>query len=71
MEQLRRDNWQVIDELDNWLYIFDRMPPRMKIIVDFRVQGLCIAEIAVILRVSQNNVRAQISKAKKKLLPVS
>ncbi|MDD5355841.1 MAG: sigma-70 region 4 domain-containing protein [Candidatus Omnitrophica bacterium] len=63
-----KDNWAILQEIDNWLFIFDKMPKKMRLIVDFRVQGLTNKEIAIILHCSENNIRAQLSKAKKRIL---
>jgi len=68
MFQLKKDNWQVIEEMDNWLYVFDHLPKKMKLIVDFRVQGLTNLEISRVCGCSECNVRAQLSKAKKRFL---
>lgn len=68
MLQLKKDNWQVVEVLDNWLYVFDRMPRKMRLAVDLRVQGFSNKEIALRLKCSVNSVCNHIAKAKKRLL---
>ena len=68
MLQMKKDNWEAIEEMDNWLYVFDKMPKQMKIIVDFRVQGITKEEIANMLHCSVNNIEKHLRKAKKRFL---
>jgi len=68
MFQLKRDNWEVIDVMDNWLYVFDHLPRKMRLCVDFKVQGYSNKEIALLLHCSVNCVCNHLLKAKKRLL---
>lgn len=61
---LYRDNWSAIEQC---LEIFDDMPIRMRIIVDFKMTGDTNAEVAARLNISESNVRAQLSLAKKRI----
>ena len=65
---LDKYGWEAIDELDNWVYVFDKLPPRMKLIVDFKMQGLGNSEIANTLAVSERTVRYHLLQAKMRFL---
>ena len=60
--------WEMIDELDNWLYIFDRLPPKMQIIVDLAISNQKPKEIAKQLGCSVSFVYDQLAEAKKRFL---
>lgn len=68
MNEFKKDNWEIIEQLDNWLYVFDHLPVRMRIYVDFKIQGMQNKEIAVICRVSVNCVEKQLRRAKIRFL---
>ena len=65
---LDRDNWEVIDEIDTFLYVFDKMPRQMKVIIDFKLTGQTNKEIAKLLGISEGHVRKQVSRAKARLI---
>lgn len=62
-----RDNWEVVDEINNFLYIFDRMPPKMRLTVDLKMSGYSNEEVAKIMGVKPQTVRKQLSRVKKRL----
>jgi hypothetical protein len=66
--QMKKDRWESVESMDNWLYVFDHLPKKMRLCVDFRVQGYSNKEIAVILRCSVNCVCNHLLKAKKRFL---
>ncbi len=66
--QMKEDNWQVVDEMDNWLFVFDRMPRKMKIVVDLKITGMSNKDIAKELHCTVCNVCNHLLKAKKRLL---
>jgi hypothetical protein len=61
---LYRDNWAGVE---GCLEIFDDMPPTMRLCVDFKMSGDTNAEVAIKLKITENNVRAQLSLAKKRI----
>jgi DNA-binding NarL/FixJ family response regulator len=65
---LKQDNWEVVELMDNWLWVFDHMPKRMKLIVDFKVQGVTNKQIAKLCHCSVNNIEKHLRKAKKRFL---
>ena len=65
---LDKDNWEVIDQIDSFLYVYDTMPQVMKIVVDFKMTGNTNSEIAKKLNITPNAVRIQVSRAKKRIL---
>lgn len=65
-----KDNWDVVAQINGWLYVYDKMPPRMRFIVDLKMQGYTNGEIAVMLKIKENQVRSQISRAKKRFVTI-
>ena len=51
-----------------FLAIFDRLPSKMKLVVDFKVQGLPNKLIAKQLGISEVTVRIHLRRAKKRIL---
>lgn len=62
-----KDNWEAVDEIESFLWVFDHMPPQMKLIVDFKLQGHTNKEIAKIMSISVHNVGVQLNLAKKRI----
>lgn len=57
-------DWDNIEKkCDNWLFVFDRMPDKMRLIVDFRIGGMKPEQIARILKVSHQTVYNTLKKA--------
>ena len=67
---LDRYGWEAIDELDNWLYIFDGLPKKMKLVVDFKIQNpqYTNEEIAKLTGYTPEAVRKHLERAKKRFL---
>lgn len=65
---MSRDNWEAIESMDNWLYVFDRLPKRMRLAVDLKISGLSNKEIAVKLSITEREVYRKLLKAKKRFL---
>jgi DNA-directed RNA polymerase specialized sigma24 family protein len=53
---------------DSFMWIYDRMPPKMKMVVDLSMTGSSVVEIAKLMKVSVNTVISHKQKAKKRLL---
>ncbi|MBM4137265.1 MAG: hypothetical protein FJ241_10615 [Nitrospira sp.] len=66
---VEKDDWDVgLKEMENFLSVFDAMPPRMKMVVDFKIQGMSNKEIAKQMNVSIREIQLQVVKAKKRIL---
>ena len=65
---LDKYGWEAIDELDNWVYIFDKLPPKMKLIVDLAMSGMKPKEMAQQLKCSIRFIYDQLAEAKKRFL---
>ena len=63
-----KDNWEVVDELDNFCYIFDGLPPKMRLCVDLRITGTPIEEIAKLMKITEREVYKKLGEAKKRFL---
>lgn len=65
---VNKDNWEAVDEIDNFVYIFDGLPDRMRLCVDLRMTGTSVKDIAKALKVSEKEVYRQLQEAKKRFL---
>jgi DNA-directed RNA polymerase specialized sigma24 family protein len=61
-------DWAKLVEADSFLYVFDRMPDQMRMIVDLKMTGTSNKDIANMLKTSVDNVETQLRKAKKRIL---
>lgn len=67
---VHQDNWQVIEIIDGWLYVYDRMPKQMKLCVDLRILGNSIKAISKITNIHPEAVRTQLNRAKKRFAQI-
>ena len=65
---LDKDNWEVIDEIDSFLTVYDGMPTRMKLIVDLKMTGETNKNIAKILNVTIGTITKQLNRAKQRII---
>ena len=65
---VRKDNWEIVDEIDNFVYIFDGLPARMRLCVDLRMTGTSVKDIAKSLKITEITVYKQLQEAKKRFL---
>lgn len=65
---LNKDNWETIDSIDSFLFIYDKMPDRMRIIVDLRMSGYSRIEISNILHIAIGTINCQLYRAKRRLM---
>jgi len=65
---LSRDNWDAVELMDNWLFVYDRLPKKMRLVVDLKINGMSNKAIARRMRISMSNVGNQILRAKKRIL---
>ena len=63
-----KNNWNVVDELDNFIYVFDKLPPRTKLVVDLKTQGYTAKEIADKMKCSLRSINRHLYMAKKRIL---
>ncbi|MHC1628803.1 MAG: sigma factor-like helix-turn-helix DNA-binding protein [Candidatus Nezhaarchaeales archaeon] len=62
-----KDNWEAIEEVPYWTFMFDRMPERMRLAVDLKLQGYEIAEIAKIMGTTIDGAYKHIQKARDRI----
>ena len=60
------EDWSTIDLVDEFLFIFDHLPPRMKIIVDLKMTNMGNDEIAMALKIEEKTVYETLRRAKKR-----
>jgi len=65
---LDRDNWSSVEQIDSFIYVYDKMPLRMRLVVDLRMTGESIREIAQMLSIKEETVRVQLHNAKKRIM---
>lgn len=62
---MNKDNWEVVSEIDYFLWVFDRLPRQVKLAVDFKIQGHSNKEIATLMGIKETTVRDHLAKGKK------
>ena len=55
-------------ESESFLWVFDRLPKKMKVIVDLKMTGQSVKEIAKLLNIAEVTVYQHLEKAKKRFL---
>lgn len=63
-----KDNWEIVDELDSFTYVFDTLPERMRLAVDLRMSGMSVKDIAKALKITETEVNRKLLEAKKRFL---
>jgi len=67
-ELLGRNNWETVDVVDSFLWVFDRMPKRMKLIVDLKISNFTDDEIASMLDIGKKEVQKRLRQAKDRVI---
>lgn len=62
------DGIEELIETDAFLWVFDRMPKKMRMVIDLRMSGYTIKEIGVLLKIETTTVYKHIRLAKKRIL---
>jgi len=65
---LSKDEWDVVELMDNWCWVYDRLPRQMRRVVDLKITGCSNKAIARKLRCSVNSICNHLLKAKKRIL---
>lgn len=65
-----KDEWRVVEQIDGWIFVYERMPLKMRICVDLRMDGHSIDRIAKTLKVHKETARRQLNRAKKRFAQV-
>ncbi len=55
-------------ETDNFLYCFDTMPKKMRMVLDLRMTGHGIKEIGILLKIETTTVYKHLRLAKKRIM---
>ena len=63
-----KDDWRVVEHLDHFSWIYDRMPPKMKAIIDFKMTGMENKEVWKLLDISKVHFYRLLREAKSRLL---
>lgn len=61
-------DWDQIEKYDNWLYIFDHLPNRMRLYVDLRISHYQPRQIALMCDVQVKAVKKQLGYARTRFL---
>jgi len=62
------DNWDAVEHMDNWAFVYSRMPRKMRLVVDLKLTGADNKLVAKQMGCSVNSVCNHIVKAKKRFL---
>ena len=61
-------DWEHVDKYDNWLHTFDKLPDRMRLVVDLRMTRTKPQEISDIMNISVGTVKQQLDEARRRFL---
>jgi DNA-directed RNA polymerase specialized sigma24 family protein len=62
------NEWEVIDQVDGFCWIFDRLPDKMRIIVDLRMSNVPDEEISAMMGIKVQSVKNRLVQAKKRFM---
>jgi hypothetical protein len=65
---LEKYGWSIIDQLDNWVYIYDGLPPKLKLFADFKIQGMSNKEAAKLMKITLREANRKEQEIKKRFL---
>ncbi len=68
ISQFYDDNWDKLVQTDHFLWVFDHLPKKMRLIVDFKIEGRTNAEIAKMLNTTEKHVYNKLLLAKKRFI---
>lgn len=63
-----KNDWTVVSEVEGFLFIFDHLPDRMRVMVDLKMSNVPDDEVAAMLGIKLQSVRDTLCKAKKRFL---
>jgi DNA-directed RNA polymerase specialized sigma24 family protein len=63
-----KDNWDAVNEVNDWMVMFDFLPPRMRITVDLKMQGYTVSEIAQEMGICKSMVYRHLQYAKNRIM---
>ncbi len=62
------DHWDKLVETENFLFVFDHLPERMRLMVDFKIEGKTSTEIAQMMDVTEDYVAKTLRTAAKRFI---
>lgn len=62
------DDWRVVDEVDEVLYVYDHLPKRLKIVFEMKYDGKSTREVADTINRPIQTVYRQVRDIKKRVL---
>lgn len=62
------DNWDKLVETESFLWMFDHLPARMRLMVDFKIEGKSNEDIAKLLNVTEKAVYKALMMAKQRFI---
>lgn len=63
-----KNDWTVLGEVEGFLFIFDSLPDRMRVMVDLKMTGVPDEEVSSMLGIKLQSVRDCLCKAKKRFM---
>ena len=68
ISEFYNDNWDKLVKTDSFLWMFDHLPDKMRLIVDFKIEGKTNEEIAKLLHTTEKHVYNKLRLAKKRFI---
>ena len=65
---MSQDNWEALEWMDQWTFVYDHLPQKMRRMVDLKISGMSNKAIARRLKCSHSNVCVTLLVAKKRIL---
>lgn len=59
-----RNNWRAVACVEGWIYMYDKMPRKMKLVFGYKIEGYSNKEISDILGITERTVRYHVKKAR-------
>jgi len=65
---LSKDDWKAVELMDHWVTVYSWMPPKMRLIVDLKSDGMSNKDISKLMGISVTSICNHLLKAKKRIL---
>ena len=63
-----KDNWDAIYEVPSWLSLYDKMPRRMQMAFNLKIQGYTVKDISGLMDITEQVAYEHLRKAKKRVI---
>lgn len=63
-----KNDWRAVADLDSFTWVYDHLPPKMRLAVDFKIQGFSNKKIAKLMSITEHTLRQHLAEAKKRFI---